>query len=229
MFLGHFAVGMAAKSAAPRTSLGTLILAAQFLDLLWPTLLLIGLEKVEIQPGITRFTPLDFVHYPISHSLLMAVAWGLLFGLVYWLAGKYRQGAIVLGIGVLSHWILDLVAHRPDLPLAFGDSPRFGLGLWNSVPGTMAVEALLLALGVWLYLRTTRARNRTGLFAFWGLIAFLVVIFLTNAFGPPPPNVPAIAWAGHLQWLFVLWGYWIDRNREVREVAGTKTARTFAA
>src|SRR5215207_4953621 len=103
MFLGHFAVGMGAKTVAPRTSLGTLMLAAQFLDLLWPTLLLAGLERVEIQPGITRFTPLDFVYYPISHSLLMACGWGLAFGLVYWLAKKYRPGAIVLGVCVLSH------------------------------------------------------------------------------------------------------------------------------
>ncbi|MCB9276947.1 MAG: hypothetical protein H6564_23140 [Lewinellaceae bacterium] len=218
MFIGHFAVGMGAKAAAPRVSLGTLFLAAQFVDLLWPTLLLFGIERVKIVPGITTVTPLDFQHYPITHSLLMGVVWGLLLGGVYWALQKNKRGAIVVGLCVVSHWLLDLVVHRPDLPLIPGGDAHLGLGLWNSLPATVVVEGLLFILGIWLYLRTTTAKNRVGRFAFWGLVAFLAIIYITNLFGPPPPDVKAIAWAGHLQWLFVIWAYWVDRNR----VAGIK-------
>ena len=117
MFVGHFGVGFAAKAAAPRVSLGTLFLAAQLVDLLWPTLLLLGLEKVEIRPGITRVTPLDFVSYPISHSLLMAVVWAALFAGAYLLLRRHAAGALVAFAAVVSHWLLDLATHRPDLPL----------------------------------------------------------------------------------------------------------------
>ncbi|MCB9289687.1 MAG: hypothetical protein H6560_20455 [Lewinellaceae bacterium] len=213
MFIGHFAVGFGAKAAAPRTSLGSLFLAAQFLDLLWPTLLLLGIERVKIEPGITTVTPLDFEHYPITHSLLMAVVWGGLFALVYWLARKYKAGAIVMGLCVVSHWVLDLLVHRPDLPLIPGGATRLGIGLWNSLAATVILEGLIFIAGVWIYLRTTAAKDRVGRWALWGLIAFLVVIYITNLFGPPPPSVKAIAWAGQLQWLFVIWAYWIDRHR----------------
>lgn len=215
MFIGHFAVGFGAKAAAPRVSLGSLFLAAQFVDLLWPTLLLLGLERVQIVPGITTVTPLDFEHYPITHSLLMAVVWGGLFAWVYWLARKYKAGAAVLGLCVASHWLLDLLVHRPDLPLIPGGATRLGIGLWNSLAATLIVEGLLFVAGLWLYLRSTSAKNRTGRWALWGLVAFLAVIYIANLFGPPPPDVQAIAWAGHLQWLFVIWAYWVDRNRLV--------------
>jgi len=216
MFIAHFGVGLGAKAAEPRISLGTTFLAAQFVDLLWPTLLVLGIERVEIAPGITKVTPLDFVSYPITHSLLLASVWGILFGLVYWAVKKNRRGAFVLGLCVVSHWVLDFIVHRPDLPLYPG-SVRVGLGLWNSMAGTLLVEAGLFALGCALYLRVTRSKNRAGTYGFWGLVGFLVLIYLGNVFGPPPPGTTAIAWAGHLQWLFVIWAYWVDRNREVRE------------
>ena len=216
MFIGHFAVGFGAKAAAPRVSLGSLFLATQFVDLLWPTLLLLGLERVEIAPGITRIAPLDFVSYPISHSLLMVGVWGLLFGFVYALVRKKRRGAVVLGLLVVSHWVLDLVVHRPDLPLYPGASPVVGLGLWHSLVGTLLVEGLLFVAGVGLYVRATQAKNRVGRYGFWALVGFLLVVYVANTFGPPPPGTTAIAWAGQLQWLFVLWGYWVDRNRAVR-------------
>ena len=213
MFIGHFGVGFGAKAAAPRASLGTLFIAAQFLDLLWPTLLLLGIEKVEIQRGITRSNPLDFVSYPISHSLLMACVWGLLFGFVYWLFRQSRKTAIVLGVCVVSHWLLDAIVHRPDLPLYPGNSPMIGLGLWNSIPGTLCAEGVIFIAGVLLYKRVTRPKNRTGVYGWWGLIVFLIIVYFANAFGPPPPNVQAIAWAGQLQWLLVVWAFWADRNR----------------
>lgn len=216
MFIGHFAVGMGAKAAAPKVSLGSLFLAAQLLDLLWPTFLLLGVEHVEIEPGITRLTPLDFTSYPITHSLLMACVWGVLLGGVFWLIHKNSKIAIVIGLCVVSHWVLDLIVHRPDLPLYPGDSPKLGLGLWNSLAGSLLVEGAVFIAGVAIYLRTTTAKNKTGIFSFWALTVFLVLIYIGNLFGPPPPSVSAIAWAGQLQWLFVIWAYWTDRNRTVR-------------
>ncbi|HET6543244.1 MAG TPA: hypothetical protein VFG46_22310, partial [Chryseolinea sp.] len=130
MFIGHFAAGMAAKKIQPTLSLGTLFLAAQFLDLLWPTLLLLGIEHVIISPGISKMTPLAFVDYPISHSLLVVTIWSLLFGICFFLFTRNRIGALLLSGLVLSHWVLDVIVHVPDLPLYPGPSPKVGLGLW---------------------------------------------------------------------------------------------------
>jgi membrane-bound metal-dependent hydrolase YbcI (DUF457 family) len=162
MFLGHFGVGFGAKAVAPKTSLGTLFLAAQFVDLLWPTFLLIGLEKVVIAPGITKVTPFDFTHYPFTHSLLISLVWAALFGGTYFLLRRYPRGAWICGAAVISHWLLDVLTHRPDLPLAPGGATRVGLGLWNSLPATLVVEFAIFGAGVWLYLSTTRAHDRTG-------------------------------------------------------------------
>ncbi len=219
MFLGHYAVALAAKKAAPRTSLGTLFIAAQFIDLLWPLLLLAGLEHVRIAPGDTAVTPLDFHDYPISHSLLGVIMWGLLLGGLYYGFRREGRAAIVLGLVVLSHWILDLLTHRPDLPLGIGGDARVGLGLWNSLPGTLLVEIGLYGVGLFVYLKTTKAVKGAGTYGFWALIGVLFVIYIANIFGPPPPDVSMIAYAGNLGWLFVIWAYWVDRNRAVRENA----------
>lgn len=216
MFLGHFGAGLGSKAAVPRVSLGTLLFAAQFLDLLWPTLLLLGLEHVRIAPGITVVTPLDFYDYPISHGLLAVVGWGVLVGGAYWLARRDRAGAILVGLLVVSHWVLDLLVHRPDLPLAGNGSPRVGLGLWSSVAATLLIEGAVLAAGVWLYLRATRAKDRAGAVGFWALVALLVLIYAGNLAGPPPPSASAIAWVGEAQWLLVAMGWWVDRHREPR-------------
>ncbi len=219
MFLGHFALGFAAKAAAPRTSLGTLFAATQFADLLWPTFLLAGWERVRIDLGATVVTPLDFISYPYSHSLAAAVLWALVFGGVYYAIRRYRRGALVVAAGVASHWLLDAIVHRPDLPLYPGSATRIGFGLWNSLAATLAVEGVLFALCVYVYLAVTRARDRTGSLALWGLIAFLLLIYFGNLFGPPPPSVTMIAWAGQAQWLLVLWGAWADRHRMPADVA----------
>ena len=213
MFIGHFAVGFAAKKLKPSISLGTYFLSCQLLDLLWPTFLLLDIEHVKIDPGITEVVPLNFIDYPLSHSLITAIGWGILFGLVYWLIVKDKKGAILLGAGVVSHWVLDFFAHRPDLPLAPGGSSYVGLGLWNSFPATLIVEFTLFAIGVIIYAKSTKPKDRQGTIAFWSLVIFLLVIHVGNLFGPPPPNVEAIAWVGELQWLIVLWGYWIDKHR----------------
>jgi hypothetical protein len=213
MFIGHFGVGLGAKALAPRASLGTLFLAAQFLDLLWPTLLLLGAERVEIRPGITQVTPLDFASYPISHSLALVLCWGLLFGAVYWLLRRYPAGAVVAGVAVVSHWVLDVLVHRPDLPLAPGAGVRVGLGLWSSLPATVAVEGAIFGAGLALYARATRPHDRAGRYGLWGLAASLVAIYAVNLGGPPPPSTTAIAWMGQAQWLLVALAYWIDRHR----------------
>jgi membrane-bound metal-dependent hydrolase YbcI (DUF457 family) len=216
MFIGHFALGLAAKKVAPRTSLGTLFAAAQLVDLVWPVLVLLGVESLRIHPGDTAFTPLDFVHYPWTHSLLMAVVWGTGFGLLYRARIGYLRGALAVAALVGSHWVLDLVTHRPDLPLAPGLSTKVGLGLWNSVPATVIVELSLFAAGLAVYLSVTRARNRRGWLALWALVAVLLLIYLGNLTQVPPGPV-AVACGALGMWLFVLWGWWIDRNREPRD------------
>lgn len=215
MFIGHHAAGFASKRFAPQVSLGTLFFAAMFLDLLWPILLLLDVEHVRIEPGNTTFTPLDFHDYPISHSLLTVIGWSVLLTVAYRAIKKSWGGAIVVGAAVLSHWVLDFITHRPDLPLWPG-GPVAGLGLWNSVPGTVALESLLFATTLGLYLRTTVPRDRTGVIALWALVVFVIVIYAANLVSPPPPSVHAIAWAGMAAWLFVPWGAWIDRHRQAR-------------
>ncbi len=214
MFLGHFAVGFGAKAATPRVSLGTLFLAAQFVDLLWPTLLMLGLERVRIDPNHPPGPPLEFTHYPISHSLLAVVGWGLLLGVLYFLIRRDRRGAWVVGLCVLSHWLLDLLVHYPDLPLYPGASPLVGLRLWSFPILEMGLELVMFAWGIVLYLRVTRPVDATGKWALAGLALFLVAIQLANAAGPPPPSVYALAWVGQAQWLLVAWAYWVDRHRQ---------------
>ncbi len=213
MFLGHFGIGFGARAAAPRASLGTLFLAAQFIDLLWPTLLLLGVERVRIEPGATAVTPLAFEHYPVSHSLLAVAAWALLLALAYGFLRQDRRGALLVCLAVLSHWLLDAVVHQPDLPLYPGSAVLAGLTLWDSLTATLAVEVPLFLIGVWLYLRATRPRDRIGTWGLGGLVGLLAVIYVGNLFGPPPPDVTAIAWVGQLQWLLVLWAYWVDAHR----------------
>jgi membrane-bound metal-dependent hydrolase YbcI (DUF457 family) len=213
MFIGHFAVAFAAKRAAPELSLGTLFLAAQLADLVWPTLVLLGIETFSIRPGITAVTPLDFTRYPYSHSLVGMALWGLGLAFIYAVIRRRAFEAAILFAVVLSHWLLDFVSHRPDLPLTLTGAERYGLGLWHSRVATLAVEGLLFAACVWIYVRATRPIDRTGRWALIGLVAFLAVIYLANIFGPLPPGVAAVAWAAQAIWLLVAWGYWIDRHR----------------
>ena len=213
MFIGHYAVALAAKKAAPNSSLGTLFIGAQLIDLLWPLFLLAGWEHVRLDPGNTVVTPLDFYDYPISHSLLGTLIWGLLFALLYFAFRKYKRGAIVLGLCVASHWFLDFLTHRPDLLLWFGGKTPVGLGLWNSLPGTLVVELGLFAVGLAIYVRSTKSKDRIGTIAFWSLIGLLLVIYFSNLFGPPPPEPHMIAIAANASWLFVFWAYWADKHR----------------
>jgi hypothetical protein len=216
LFIGHYAVAFAAKRFAPRSSLGVLIAAASLLDLLWPIFILLGWEQVRIQPGNTAFTPLDFVSYPISHSLAAAAGWATLYSLLYWAFTRYSRGAILVWLCVVSHWVLDWISHRPDLPLYPG-GPRFGLGLWNSTIATIIVEGLMYVAGVGIYLRVTRPRDGIGK---WGLLSFVGAVgalYVVNIFSPPPPSVLMLGiGALALSAVVVWWGWWADRHREAR-------------
>lgn len=214
MFIGHFAVGFAAKRAAPRVSLAVLFAAVQLADLIWPLFVAIGLEEVRIAPGNTAFTPLDFVSYPYSHSLLALLVWAVIFAAVYRLATRRNGNTTILLIGlVLSHWLLDALTHRPDMPV-LPQGPKVGLGLWNSVPGTIAVECAMFAAGVWIYATVTRARDAVGRWAFVGLVALLVVAYAGNILGGPPPSVAAIWITGLAGGALLFWlSWWADRHR----------------
>ena len=216
MFLGHVAVGLAAKKVAPKTSLLWLVGAPSLLDLLWPVFLAIGLEEVRIAPGITAVTPLDFVSYPWSHSLVMTLVWSSLAAAAYLAATRYAAGALAIALGVTSHWLFDWVSHRPDMPLAPWSGSKVGLGLWNSVPATLAVEGLLYGLGLWIYVRRTKPADATGRWAFVAFAAFLGAVYLGNVFGPPPPNVSALTAVTFALFLVPFWAGWFDRHRALR-------------
>jgi hypothetical protein len=217
MFIGHFGVALAAKRWAPRTSLGMLVLAAEFLDLLWPIFLFLGFEHVRVVPGITKVQPFDFYDYPYSHSLTMVLRWALAVGLIYYLWRRYVRGAWVIAVLVVSHWVLDFISHRPDMPLWPG-GPKVGLGLWNSWAGSISAEALILGAGVWFYLGTTRARDRVGSWALWTLVALLSLGWLAALFAPPPPDVHQLAVGALVIWITVPWAWWADAHRESRSL-----------
>jgi len=213
MFLGHYGVAFAAKRAAPRTSLGALTFAAEFLDEVWPILLLLGVEQVRIVPGLMSMSPLDFTYYPFSHSLVMAMVWGILIGGAYFLLRRYGRGAWIIAVLVVSHWFLDVPVHRPDLPLWPGaSSPKVGWGLWNSVAATYLIELAIYALGIAVYLRATRARDHIGSWGLWAYILVLAIIFVTSN-GSPPPSGRALAWTTLGIWLFAPWSWWVDKHR----------------
>ena len=215
MLLGHYGVAFAAKRLTPRTSLGTLVLAAQWLDELWPIFLVLGIERVRVSPGSMAANPLDFVYYPFSHSLAMAIVWSLVVGGVYLLRRHDRRSAVIVGLLVLSHWILDFPMHAPDLPLWPGSSMKVGLGAWRSIPLTIVLELIVFIPGLVIYLRTTRARDRIGSWALWAMVVFLLFIFFSGFSSAPPPPERAIGYTALGLWLFVPWGYWIDRHRDV--------------
>ncbi len=186
MFIGHYALALAAKRAAPRASLGTLFAATSLADLLWPVFLLLGWERAHVVQGPNPFL----------------------------------TRGVVIALLVVSHWVLDFVTHRPDMPLYPGGTP-LGLGLWNSVAGTVGVEGVMFAAGVWLYARTTKARDGVGTYGFWALIAVLLLSYVGSLFSPPPPTQTALAVGGIIfGWLFVLWAGWSGRHREGYGVAG---------
>lgn len=216
MFIGHFGAGFTGKKFSKTASLGTYFMAAQWIDLIWPILLLLGIEKAEIKPGVTSVTPLDFTYYPFTHSLFGVIAWAVLFGMAYFLIKKNSRTAIILGLLVISHWFLDLLVHIPDLPIFPGFNLKVGFGLWNSFALTVIVEGLVFAVGAYLYFKVTKPKNKIGTYTLIGLIVFLVAMYISNLFGPPPPSMEMVGIVGNAQWLIILLAYWIDKNRETK-------------
>jgi hypothetical protein len=214
MFIGHFALGFAAKRVVPRVSLAVLLGAALFADILWPVLVLLGIEEVRIVPGYTAFTPLEFIRYPWSHSLLLLVAWGAVVGGAYRSVFGGRRTFAVIALLVVSHWVLDWITHAPDMPLYPG-GPKYGLVLWNSVPATMVVETAMFVVGLRIYAAVTRPADRIGRWALMSLVATLAAIYAANSLsGTVPPSVTAIcALALAAGVLFPAWAWWADRHR----------------
>jgi membrane-bound metal-dependent hydrolase YbcI (DUF457 family) len=217
MFLGHCAVGFAAKRLDPRSSLGVLMGAALLPDLIWPVLLLAGWERVRIEPAGGAFTRLVFEHYPVSHSLAAVLGWALLLGGLYGARTRRAAGAAAAGLAVVSHWMLDALAHRPDLALYPGSSRFAGLGLWNWTAVAVSVELAIFAAGVWMYGRGTRGRDGVGVAGLWSFVAVLMALYAGSVAGPAPPSGGAIALAGLASMVFPLWAEWVDRHRRVAE------------
>lgn len=212
MVVGHVALALAAKKKAPDLNLAWTVAAVTALDLIWPILILLGIERVTIAPGATAFTPLVFDSYPWSHSLETAFVWGFL---LYLLAARLKvpkRIAILLWPLVMSHWVLDLVTHAPDLPLWLEAGPKLGLGLWNSIPGTIIVEGTMWIAGIVIYLRARPLQGMMANIAFWSFVLVLSLIWISGPFTPPPPTVTALGWFGLCGWLLVPWAYWADRR-----------------
>lgn len=217
MIVGHFAVALGAKRYAPGISLGILFVACQLADILMPVLFLLGIEQLEIEAGATVMMPLNLPYYPFSHSLIALALWSALFAgaCVFLRRARYRA-AIAIAILGISHWLLDVLMHRPDVPLTIGDEIHLGFGLWNFPAIAVPLELGLFGIGIWLYTRVTRPRNRKGTLGFGALVAFLLATYFAIHFGPTMPSAEAVAWSGQAAlWLVVAWGFWVDANRRV--------------
>jgi len=213
MGIGHFALGFAAKRAVPQLPLWLLLLAPMFVDLLWGIFVLMGIEHARVRPGITAASPFEFYDYPISHSLLGGILWALLFGGSYFLIRRYRAGAVMLGLLVVSHWVLDVISHRPDVPV-LPNGPYLGLGLWNSVPATILTEEAMLAIGAALYLRATRSGGTASTIGLWAMFALFAVIGVAGTLGPPPPSITPVAALGPiLAAVLIPWASAVDSRR----------------
>ncbi|MDH4109894.1 MAG: hypothetical protein OEW35_16535 [Gammaproteobacteria bacterium] len=213
-------MALGAKKYAPQVSLGALFLACQLADLVWPNFVLLGLESFAIDPGNTAMTPLHFSYYPYSHSLVAMSLWAALFAALYALLRRGRvRPAVLLGAVVLSHWFLDVLTHRPDMPLAAGESARIGFGLWNFPVAAVSVEAAMFAVGALVYLRQTQAVDRQGQLGLWALLVLLAGVYAANVAAPPPPSAAAVTWSAQAMWLFVAWAFWVDRHRAPRSAA----------
>jgi membrane-bound metal-dependent hydrolase YbcI (DUF457 family) len=212
MFVGHLALALAAKQRAPEVNLGWFMAGVAALDLVWPVFVIAGVEHVRAVPGATAFTPLVFDYYPWSHSLLMACVWGVVLAAL----GRWRTPMPVGGLLfllVVSHWVLDVATHAPDMPLWPGESPKFGLTLWNSIPGTLIVEGAMWVVGIVLFLRLRGRWTTTGKIAFWSFVAICTVMWASGPWGPLPPSEKALGYFSLIGWVIVPWAALADRRR----------------
>ena len=214
MFVGHYGVSFAAKKVEQSIPLWVLFLAVQFLDVLWASFVLLGIEKVRIVPGITATNSLDLYYMPYTHSLVAALFWSCAVGLVYQLVARpsRRQASVIIGLAVFSHWILDLIVHRPDLPLYDNTTAKVGLGLWNAPALAFGLEAALLFGGIWLCLRGRLARS----FATLGFGVLMLGIQAYIFFGPPPTSDRAIASTALIAYaVFAVAIWWLQDRRAI--------------
>jgi hypothetical protein len=224
MFQGHYGVALALKRAEPKLSLGTLFVAVQLADLLWAVFVLLGWEHARIVPGYTRVTSLEFLDYPISHSLLAGIIWGAVAAALYYSwptrdTTRHWQASAIVGVAVLSHYVLDVLVHVPDLPIAGSDSPKLGLGLWNNPTATVVVELLVFVIGLALYvtLKSHRHPVRAGRLTL--LVLALLGTFVANLYGPLPPNMTTVAISAIVLFVVVAaLGTWADRRATPQEV-----------
>jgi hypothetical protein len=217
MLVGHYAVAFTAKRIETAVPLGMLVLAAMLGDILWCVFMMAGIERVRFGAGpgaANYFAPENIA---LSHSLSMDAVWGALLALAYYLSRRHVRGAVVIFAVVLSHWVLDWVSHRPDMPLVPGLHKTFGLGLWTSVPASVLIEGGFWVFALILYARATRARNWAGSYMFWAMAALLTLAWWNNLSGPPPRD-PGSAPVASLTFfsLTVAWAFWMDRVRAVR-------------
>lgn len=228
MFLGHYGVAFALKRVEPKVSLGTFFLAVQLADLLWGVFLLLGWEHARIVPGFTPVTPFEFLDYPISHSLVAALVWGLVAAAFYYSwptrdTTRHWQAAALVGAAVFSHYPLDVLVHVPDLPIAGNDSPKIGLGLWNYPVASMLLELVVLGLGLAVYavFRSHRHPLRFGRLTL--LVAVLLGTYFASQFGPLPPSMTTVAVSDILFVIGVagLAG-WADRRATPEELASQR-------
>jgi len=214
MFVGHYAVGFATKRIQPRLSLFSLLTAAMLADILYSIFLIAGIEHFAIRPGITRVNALDLYDFPISHSLLTDVIWAGLFAGIFFFCSRSARAAWIMVAAVLSHWLLDFISHRPDMPRAPGVHKYFGLGLWNSIPATAVLEGSMWFAAIILYVRATRAKGRAGFYGLWIPVGLVTLLWVTSLNGAPPPSVGIVKIVNAvLISLSLAWTYWMDRAR----------------
>lgn len=216
MFVGHYAVSLALKKFENRASLGALFLAVQFLDILFFPFVLVGIERISIVPRFTQSTNFELVYMPYTHSLIASLLWaGFAYFVFRWVVFRNASVAAVVGLAVFSHWLLDLVVHTPDLPLWTDASPKLGLGLWNNAIATYLLEAALLMLGLWLYIKSTAAKTRLGKYGMAVFVGLLLAVNALNIFGPPmgDSRLSLAVSALTLYFAFAAVAYWLDGKR----------------
>lgn len=215
MFVGHYGPSFAIRAMRPEIPLWVLFVAAQLVDIAWTLLVLAGVEKVRIVPGFTAANPLDLYYMPYTHSLVAALLWAVAAAAICrWLfRWRGRVVAAWVGAAVLSHWVLDWLVHRPDLPL-YGNSAKVGLGLWNFLGLSLALEVLVFAGGLWLYLARTRAVTAVGRSGPIALAVFMFAVQVASIIGPPPPSTEIMAVSGFGAYLvFAALAGWVDQGR----------------
>jgi len=216
MFVGHYAASLALKKFETRASLGMLFLAVQLVDILFFPFVLLGIERINIIENYTASTHFQLEYMPYTHSLVGSLLWAIAaYALLRWVFIKNHAVALVIGLAVFSHWVLDLLVHTPDLPLLSDSSPKLGLGLWNNAIATYALEAALLLGALWVYLKSTSTSTAAGKYGMGIFVVFLLLVNIVNIFGPLQGDSKVELAASALAAYFVFAGiaFWLDRKR----------------